>query len=233
MSDLPDVAMILAAGFGTRMGALTEDRPKPLIEAGGKALIDHALDAAAAAGVSRAVVNLHYRGDQIRRHLAGRRRPEIVFSEEPEILETGGGIVRALPLLGPAPFFSLNADAIWTGAAPLPTLAAAWRGGRMDALLHLARREDAVGHAGRGDFFRSDDGGLSRRGEAATAPYVFTGAQIIAPEAFVGAPRGAFSTNVVWDRLIARGRLFGVAHDGSWIDVGSPAGLALAEEALR
>lgn len=224
-------AMVLAAGFGTRMGALTRDRPKPLIEVAGKALIDHALDAALAAGVAKAVVNLHYRGEQIADHLAGRAAPEIAFSPEEEILETGGGVKRALPLIGAAPFFCLNADAIWTGEAPLPTLASVWDGAA-GALLHLVRREDALGHKGAGDFFQDPDGRLARRGDAAEAPYVFTGAQILDPTAFDGTPDGAFSTNLVWDRLIEAGRLFGVVHQGAWIDVGAPDGIALAEKAL-
>ncbi|MEM8752306.1 MAG: nucleotidyltransferase family protein [Pseudomonadota bacterium] len=228
----PRVAMALAAGFGTRMGALTRDRPKPLIEVAGRALIDHALDDAAAAGVERAVVNLHYLGEMIAEHLADRERPEIAFSPEEALLDTGGGVLRALPLLGPDPFFCLNADAIWTGARPLPALAAAWDPARMGAVLHLVRRDDARGHAGSGDFFADDDGRLVRRGGAAAAPFVFTGAQILTPAAFEGAPGGAFSTNLIWDRLIDERRLFGVVHEGAWIDVGSPAGLALAEEAL-
>lgn len=226
--------MVLAAGFGTRMGALTKDRPKPLIEVAGRALIDHALDAVAAAGVEEAVVNLHYRGEQIAAHLAPRDAPRIVYSPEEEILETGGGVARALPLLGADPFFCLNADAIWTGAAPLPALAAAWDGARMGALLHLVRREDAIGHKGLGDFHRNAAGALTRRGaaEGAGPPYVFTGAQILTPGAFDDAPAGAFSTNVVWDRLIEDGRLFGVVHEGAWVDVGTPEGVSLAEAAL-
>ena len=228
----PEMAMVLAAGFGTRMGVLTRDRPKPLLPVAGKALIDHALDACAAAGVRRAVVNLHYRGDQIRTALAARREPEIVFSEEAEILETGGGVRHALPLLGEAPFYTLNADAIYVGAPPLPPLAAAWSD-EMTALLHLVPREDAIAHAGRGDFFLDESGRLSRRGAAESAPYVYTGAQIIRPEAFAAAPEGAFSTNIIWDELIAAGRAFGAVHRGAWIDVGAPEGLALADKALR
>lgn len=232
MSRAPEVAMVLAAGRGTRMGALSLARPKPLLEVGGRALIDHALDRLLAAGVRRAVVNLHWLGGMIRGHLAGRRAPEIVFSEEAELLETGGGVRRALPLLGPAPFFSLNADAVWTGPEPLPALAASWDAARMGALLQLAPRARAAAHAGRGDFFRGADGRLSRRGAAASAPYVFTGAQIVAPEAFAETPEGPFSTNLVWDRLIAEGRLYGQVHEGGWVDVGTPEGLRAAEAAL-
>jgi MurNAc alpha-1-phosphate uridylyltransferase len=214
------------------MGALTRDRPKPLIEVAGRALIDHALDHVAAAGIARAVVNLHYLGGQIREHLGARTAPEVIFSEEAEILETGGGIVQALPLLGPSPFVTVNSDAIWTAPDPLAVLMAAWDPARMDAVLHLVPREAAIGYTRAGDFFCDADGRLTRRGNRSDAPYVFTGAQMITPEAFAGAPEGAFSTNIIWDRLIARGRLFGVVQAGSWVDVGTPDGLLLAEKAL-
>ena len=225
-------AMILAAGFGTRMGALTKDRPKPLIDVAGRALIHHALDRCEEGGVGTVVVNLHYRGDQIRAALRDRASPKIIFSEETEILETGGGVAKALPLLGADPFFTLNADAIWTGAAPLAALARGWRGGA-GALLLLAPRERALGHVGPGDFRLDAAGRITRRGAAETAPYVFTGAQIIAPDEFKDAPAGAFSTNLIWDRLIGEGRAFGLVHDGDWVDVGHPEGLRRAEDALR
>ncbi|MFN3260499.1 MAG: nucleotidyltransferase family protein [Pikeienuella sp.] len=229
----PALAMLLAAGRGTRMGALTAARPKPLVEVGGQALIDHALDRLAAAGVRRVVVNLHYLGGMIRAHLAGRASPEIVFSEEEALLETGGGMRLARPLLGREPVFALNADAIWAGADPLASLTGAWDGARMGALLHLARREDALGHKGPGDFFRDGEGRLARRGAAEAAPFVFTGAEIIDPGALDDTPEGPFSLNLVWDRLIAEGRLFGVVHEGRWADVGSPEGIGLAEGLLR
>lgn len=229
----PDVAMVLAAGFGSRMGALTENTPKPLLPVGDATLLDHTLSRCVEGGVRRVVVNLHYRGDQIRRHLAGRAEPVVEFSEEAEILETGGGVRQALPLLGDEPFYTMNSDAIWTGDAPLPALAAAWDVARMGALLLLAPRARALGYTRAGDFFLGEDGRLSRRGGAALADFVYTGAQIIAPEAFEKAPAGAFSTNVIWDDLIAAGRLFGVVHDGDWVDVGTPEGLALAAEASR
>lgn len=224
----PAVAMTLAAGFGTRMGRLTANRPKPLLTVGGRALIDHALDRCEEAGVRRAVVNTHYLGGQIRAHLAGRRRPEIVFSPEDEILETGGGVARALPLLGEEPFYVVNADVLWRGPPPLAALAAAWDPARMDALLLTVPRAAARGHRGPGDFFESG-GRLARRGDAATAPLVFSGAHIASPALFADAPRGAFSLNLLWDRAIAAGRLFGVAYRGDWLDVGAPEGLALAE----
>lgn len=228
----PARGMVLAAGRGTRMGALTATTPKPLLRVAGKALIDHALDHLVMAGATRAVVNLHYLGAQIRAHLGDRAAPRIVFSEEEDLLETGGGVVRALPLLGAGAFYTLNADAVWTGAEPLGALAAGWDGARMSALLHLVPRHDAIGYSRAGDFLIAADGRLTRRGAALFAPYVFTGAQIITPEAFAMAPSGVFSTNLIWDQLIDEGRLFGVIHDGAWVDVGTPEGLLLAEEAL-
>ena len=230
----PDTAMILAAGLGTRMRPLTDTCPKPLLPLGGGAMIDLALDHAAGAGVRRAVVNLHYLGGMIRDHLAGREVPEILFSEEqPEILGTGGGIAKALPLLGTAPFHTVNSDAVWVGPNPLALLAAAWEPGRMDALLLLVPRERARSYTRAGDFFLTGEGDApARRGDGETAPLVYTGAQIIAPEAFAGAPDGAFSLNLIWDALLARGRLAAVSYPGFWVDVGTPAGLAEAQAAL-
>jgi len=236
-------AMILAAGFGTRMRALAADRPKPLVPVAGRALIDHALDRVAVAGVPRAVVNLHHMGGMIRAHLAGRRAPRIAFSEEHgQILDTGGGIAHALPLLGAGPFFTMNPDGIWLGPCPLTRLAEAWRPQELDALLLLVPRERAHAHAGPGDFFLDDapdrDGmaapaRLARRGGAASAPFVHTGIQLIAPAAFSGAPPGAFSLNIVWDRLIAAGRLGAVVHLGDWVDAGTPEGVSAGTAALK
>jgi N-acetyl-alpha-D-muramate 1-phosphate uridylyltransferase len=229
-----DTAMVLAAGFGTRMGALTRTRPKPLLAVGGRALIDHALDAAAAAGVRRAVVNLHYLGAQIRAHLAARMAPAVVFSEEaPEILDTGGGIVQALPLLGPRDFFALNSDALFAGRNPLGVLAGAWQPDRMDALLLLVPVERARAYTRAGDFFLDEEGAVPRRrGSAPIAPLVFCGAQVLSPRALAGAPPGAFSLNLVWDRSIGEGRLAAVTYPEEWVDVGTPEGLAEAERAL-
>lgn len=227
--------MVLAAGFGTRMGALTRARPKPLLQAGGAALLDHALMHCAEAGVTRAVVNLHYLGVQIRAHLDGRRDPEILFSEEqPEILDTGGGVVQALPLLGDAPFYTLNSDNVFAGGIPLADLAAAWEPARMDALMLLVPIERARAYSRPGDFFLEPGTDRPRRrGEADRAPFVYTGAQIIRPEVFRDAPAGAFSTNVIWNRLLAEGRLAATVYDGSWVDVGTPEGLAEADRVLR
>ena len=217
--------MLFAAGFGTRMGALTADRPKPLIPVAGRALIDHALALADEAGVPRIVVNLYYKGDMIRAHLAGR---DIAFSEEePDILDTGGGLRAALPLLGPGPVATLNTDAVWTGANPLLTLSHEWAPG-MGALLLLAPQSRTRGHTGKGDFSLGPDGRITRGG-----PFVYLGAQIIDPDGLPPVPEPAFSLNRHWDALIAQGRAFGVVHPGLWCDVGRPEGIAEAEAMVR
>ena len=226
--------MILAAGLGTRMRPLTDNCPKPLLPLLGRPMIDLALDHAVAAGVRRAVVNLHYLGGMIRDRLAARAAPEIVFSDEQrEILGTGGGIAQALPLLGAAPFYIVNSDAVWLGPNPLAVLAAAWEPARMGALLLLVPRERARSYTRPGDFFLTREGDApTRRGDGETAPLVYSGAQIIAPGAFADAPEGTFSLNLIWDALLARGRLAAVNYPGGWVDVGTPAGLAEAEAAL-
>jgi len=226
----PDAVMIFAAGLGTRMGELTRDRPKPLLEVGGRALIDHALALVRAAGVRRIVVNTHAHPEQMRAHLE-RVAPEVLISHEPELLETGGGLKRALRLLGHGPVFTLNADMVWSGPNPLEALAAAWLPGD-GALLTVLPRGVAVGHGGPGDFFLEPDGRLRRRGAAATADLVYTGAQIIDAAVLDGFADGVFSLNAVWDRLIAEGRLRGNVHPGGWVDVGRPDGIALAEAEL-
>jgi MurNAc alpha-1-phosphate uridylyltransferase len=222
--------MIFAAGLGTRMGALTRDRPKPLIEVGGRPLIDHALAVARGAGVARIVVNTHAHAAQMRAYLA-RVAPDVVVSHEPELLDTGGGLKRALPLLGSGPAFTLNADMVWSGPNPLAALAEAWRPGA-GALLLLVPRRAASGHAGPGDFFLGSDGVPRRRGAAAMAEFVFAGAQIIDPAAVAAHQGDVFSLNAVWDVLIAEGRLRGIVHRGGWVDVGRPEGIALAEAEL-
>lgn len=229
-----NTAMVLAAGFGTRMGALTRDLPKPLLPVAGRTLLDRTLDLVGAAGLSRAVVNLHYRGQQIRTHLAGRTVPEIRFSEEqPEILDTGGGVVQALPLLGPHPFAVLNSDAVFAGPNPVAALLQAWDPDRWDALMLMVPVAQARAYSRAGDFFLDHPGAAPvRRGAAATAPMVYTGAQLITSGAFADAPDGAFSTNVIWDRLLAAGRLGAIPYDGQWVDVGTPAGLETAAQAL-
>lgn len=229
----PRTAMVMAAGLGTRMGALTRDTAKPLLRAGGRALIDHALDRAEEAGVERAVVNLHWHAEALRAHLAARGRPEILVSDETaELLETGGGVAKALPLLGKDPVYVMNSDAVFGGPSPLPRLAGAWDGGRMDALLLLIPRAAARAYSRAGDFRLGPDGRPERRGAAAGAPWVYAGVQIVRPEVFAGVAEGPFSTNLVWDRLLAAGRLFAVTHPGPWVDVGTPEGLAEADALL-
>lgn len=222
----PSAAMVFAAGLGTRMGALTRDRPKALIEVAGRPLIDHALALVADAGISRVVVNAHAHAEMLRAHLA-RVAPGVVVAHEPVLLETGGGLKAALPLLGPGPVFTLNADMVWSGPNPLAALAEGWTAG-MGALLAVVPREAAVGHGGPGDFFRAADGRLRRRGAAAAADFVYAGAQVIDTGALAGF-EGGFSLNPVWDALIAEGRLGAVVHRGGWVDVGRPEGIALAE----
>jgi N-acetyl-alpha-D-muramate 1-phosphate uridylyltransferase len=218
--------MIFAAGLGTRMGPLTAHRPKPLLAVNGRPLLDHALDLARAVRPPRIVVNTHAHGDQIAAHLAG---SGVLISHEPERLETGGGLRRALPLLAASPAFTLNADALWTPPNPLGLLAAAWDPARMDALLVLVPREAARAHAGPGDFRLAPDGRLARRGDATGAPFVFAGAQLVDTASLAGFPDGPFSLNLLWDALLARGRLHGTVHPGPWVDVGHPGGLAAAE----
>lgn len=219
--------MVFAAGKGTRMGALTAARPKPLIPVAGKALIDHALDLAAAAGAAPVVVNTHYLGDQIVAHLAGR---PIATSPEDVLLETGGGLRQALPLLGASPVMTLNSDAVWTGANPLQQLAARWDGARMDALLLLAHPAEARGHTGQGDFLLDGEGRLKR---ANGAPgLVYLGAQILRTDRLDEIAEQVFSLNLLWDQLIAAGRVYGLVHQGGWCDVGRPEGIAEAEALL-
>jgi len=224
--------MILAAGLGTRMRPLTDDRPKPLVRLAGKPLLDWALDRFAAAGLDCIVVNTHYMADMIRKHVAW--RSDVVLSHEEERLETGGGVTKALPALGTGAFFVCNSDAVWIdGETPaLERLESIWDEARMDALLLLQPVARAVGYDGPGDYFRRPDGTLRRRGDAAAAPYVFAGLQILHARLFEGAPDGPFSLNLLFDKANATGRLYGLAHDAGWLHVGSPEGLAEAEAAL-
>lgn len=237
MSTVPHIAMVLAAGLGTRLRPLTDHTPKPLIPIAGRTLLDRCLDRLVEAGVRRAVVNVHWLGDQIRAHLKARRDIEIVISDESDLLlETGGGIARALPLLGTAPFFSVNADLIWRddgSDTALRRLAATFDPAAMDGLLLLQPRTRATGHGGPGDFSLGTDGRLARRGSNATAPYVYTGVQIVSPALFRDAPGGAFSLNILYDRAIAAGRLHGLVHYGQWMDVGTHEGLNHAEAMLH
>ena len=227
-------AMIMAAGLGTRMRPLTDDRPKPLIPVGGKPLIDHALDRLVAAGVELAVVNLHYKADMLRAHLDKRRDIEIRYSAEDDaLLDTGGGVVKALPHFQNEPFFILNSDSIWVENTPaLPAMLAQWDENRMDGLLLLADMPTAIGYDAQGDFILRPDHRVVRARGNSGAAYAYPGVQIVHPRLFADAPQGAFSTNVVWDRAIAAERLFGSVLDGTWIHVGTPEARDEAEAAL-
>lgn len=229
-----DRAMVLAAGRGVRLRPLTDHLPKPLVPVGGIAMLDRALDALARVGVSQAVVNVHHLAAQIEARLATRQKPAIHISREDELLETGGGIAKAMSHFGDEPFFAANADIVWLdGAVPaLTRLAGAWDGACMDALLLVQPVARAVGYDGAGDFALTRDGQLERRGAVPSAPFVFAGVQILHPRLFSGAPAGAFSLNLLYDRARADGRLFGLAHDGGWLHVGTMDGLAAAERAL-
>jgi MurNAc alpha-1-phosphate uridylyltransferase len=232
----PRCAMVLSAGLGTRMRPLTERRPKPLVEVGGKALIDHVLDRLSEAGVERAVVNVHHFAEQIERHLASRSKPKITISDERGLLlGTGGAVVKALPELGNAPFFHINSDSIWIdGVKPnLLALADTFDPASMDALLLLAPTSGSIGYAGRGDFGMAPDGRLRRRAEREVAPFVFAGAAILAPALFKDAPQGEFPLTLLFDRAAEQGRLFGLRLEGLWMHVGTPDAIALAEKAIR
>jgi len=217
--------MIFAAGFGTRMGALTRDRPKPLVTVAGRALIDHALDLVTDHAPPRTVVNLHYRADQLAAHLDG--RGVLLSHETPDILDTGGGLRAALPLLGTGPVLTMNSDAVWRGPNPLSLLASLWDSTRMGALLLCLPPDRALGHTGPGDFTPAPDGRLGRG-----PGLVYSGVQVIDPGCLAGIPDRAFSLNRAWDRLAAQGRLFGAVYPGRWCDVGCPEGIRLAEDML-
>jgi MurNAc alpha-1-phosphate uridylyltransferase len=236
MPYTPRTAMVLAAGRGERMRPLTERMPKPLVPVAGQPLLDHVLDRLAAAGVERAVVNVHYFAGMIEDHLRGRTRPRIVISDERDaLLDTGGGVVKALRAIGGEPFFHVNADTIWIdGAKPnLERLAEAFDPARMDALLLLAPATTSIGYAGRGDFVMAGDGTLTRRPEREVAPFVYAGAAILRPELFADAPAGAFSLTRLFDRAAESGRLHGLRLDGVWMHVGTPQAIVEAEAAIK
>lgn len=236
MKQTPRRAMVLAAGFGTRMRPLTDARPKPLVEVAGRPLIDHVLDRLAAAGVESAVVNIHHFAELMEAHLKERTRPRIVLSDERGLLlGTGGGVVKALLQLGDAPFFHLNSDTIWVdGARPnLTRLAEAFDPARMDALLLLAPASGSIGYAGPGDFIMAADGTLTPRGDRDSAPFVYAGAAILAPALFRDAPQGEFPLTDLFRRAAAAGRLHGLKLDGLWMHVGTPDAIAPAEAAIR
>jgi MurNAc alpha-1-phosphate uridylyltransferase len=234
-STIPRVAMVLAGGLGKRMRPHTMALPKPLVEVAGKALIDHVLDRLADAGIERAVVNVHYRAELIERHLAARMRPQIVISDErAELLETGGGIVKALPLLGDAPFVLVNSDTLWIDGvrSNLMRLADSFESAQMDALLLLAPTAASIGYSGRGDFRMLPSGRLVRRAERDVAPFVYAGAAILTPALFADAPRGAFSVTRLFERAAEQERLFGLRLEGVWMHVGTPDAVAAAERAM-
>ena len=235
MTWRPRTAFVLAAGFGTRMRPLTNDIPKPMVPLAGRPLIDHVLDRLAAAGCERAVVNVHYKAEPLIAHLAHRTAPRIEISDERDaLLDTGGGVVRALPKLGAEPFVIHNSDTVWIehDVANLDRLAAAWDPHRMDSLLLLARRDRSIGYDGAGDFSLGPDGGLSRRGKGESVPYVFAGVSVAHPRLLDGAPLGAFSLNVAWDRAVPAGRLHGIVLDGLWMHVGTPESVIEAEKRI-
>lgn len=231
-------AMVLAAGLGLRMRPITETLPKPLVRVAGKPLIDYALDALADAGAARAVVNVHHLAGQICAHLAAYSRLETVVSDESDrLLDSGGGIVRALPLLGEAPFFILNADTFWiddpaAGCSNLQALAESFDPARMDILVMVARFDQAIGHTGRGDFVLGASGRLIRFDGANGSPVIYAGALVCHPRVFADAPKGPFSLNHTFDAAIAAGRFYGMPMRGRWITVGTPEAIPAAEAAL-
>jgi MurNAc alpha-1-phosphate uridylyltransferase len=231
----PKSAMVLAAGLGVRMRPLTDLLPKPMVRLKGKALIDHVLDRIAAAGIPHAVVNIHFQADALEAHLKTRERPRITISNERrKLLNTGGGVNKALSKLGDEPFLIHNSDSIWIEGvgSNLERLSHAVDPDRMDCLMLVAAGSDSLGYGGRGDFIMSPDGRLRRPAERELAPFVFAGVSIVHPRLFGGAPDGSFSLNLLWDRAIEAGRLYGLRLDGLWMHVGSPEALMQAERLI-
>ena len=229
---IPYKAMVLAAGLGTRLKPVTDTLPKALVQVDNRALIDHALDRLEAVGVGEVVVNTHYLAEQLQAHLSGRKSPVLQISHEDDLLDTGGGIAKALPLLGDDPFLAVNADAFWLNGPydALLRMAHTWDDDTMDGLLLLHSTVEAYGYTGLGDFCAPlGDGVLTRRLEGEVSPWLFTGIQMLHPRLFKTAPDGAFSLNLLYDRAIESGRLHGVVHDGEWFHVGTPQGLEEAE----
>jgi len=226
---MPRTAMVFAAGFGTRMGDLTKDRPKPLVEVDGQPLINHAIHFLRQGGIERIVVNTHYHAEMLEAHL--NLEPDVTtLREEPDILETGGGLRNAMPQLGSDPVFTLNSDIIWPGANPIDELVAAWEPEKMDALLLLLPIANAIGFKGGGDFALSTDQKIKR---VKDAPFLYSGLQIIKTNGLSHYSESSFSLTRVWDDMIVGGKAFGLVYDGPWVDVGNPAGVELAERALR
>ena len=237
VSTVPRTAMVMAAGLGKRMRPLTATRPKPLVEIAGRTLIDHVFDRLRAAGVAKAVVNIHYLADALEAHLGNRVDGiEVAVSDErAQLLETGGGLKKALPLIDCDPFLAVNSDNLWIDGPvdTLKLLASNWDQARMDALLLLVPLARAHCHTGRGDFHLSPAGALRRRRPRGIAPFVYTGVQMLSKRLFEEAlPEGPFSTNLIWDRAIAAGRAHGMVHQGLWFDIGRPENIRAAEEML-
>ena len=235
-AQVPHTAMIMAAGLGKRMRPLTATRPKPLVEVGGKALLDHVLDRLRAAGVRNVVVNVHYLADALEAHLATRASGlnVSISDERRQLLETGGGLIKAEPLIDCDPFLALNSDNLWIDgpADTLKLLASQWDGDKMDALLLLVPQARAIGHKGQGDFHMDRVGRIRRRERSHVAPFVFTGIQIASKRLLRDAPSGPFSTNILWDRAMEEGRAYGAVHQGLWFDVGTPQSIPMTEAVL-
>lgn len=227
--------MVLAAGLGKRMRPLTEKTPKVLLEVDGRTLLDRAIDRLEEAGVTTVVVNTHHHADAVEKHLAARKHPEILISHEDELLETGGGVKKALPVLGNEPFYVANGDSLWLNGphCTLDLMRGVWNADEMDALLLVHESVTAHGYSGPGDFVMEPDGRLGRRPEQEVSPYFFAGVQILHPRVFEGTPDGPFSLNVIYDRALAEGRLYGTLHDGEWFHVGTPEGLEEAEAFMQ
>lgn len=231
----PEKAMVLAAGLGLRMRPLTDHTPKPLVSVAGRPLLDHVLDKLGDAGVTEAVVNVHYLPDQIIEHVKARKRPRVIISDERgQVLGTGGGVIKALPLLGEEPFFHLNADTLWIdGVRPnLARLAEAFDSARMDILLLMAPTAGSTGYEGSGDYAMLPDGALRKKKEHQVVPFVYAGVAIMSPAIFAGAPGGEFSLTKIFDAANEQERLFGLRLDGSWMHVGTPDAVGAAEEAF-
>ena len=235
MASPVTTAFVLAAGMGTRMRPLTDNMPKPMVRLKGKPLIDHVLDRLASAGIERAVVNVHHYADMLIQHLAQRTQPVVLISDERDaLLDTGGGAIRALPMLGVDPFIIHNSDCVWIEGVGcnLTRMIEAWDPDRMDSLMLLATPSHSLGYDGPGDFNMDADGRLSRRGERRVAPFAFTGVSIAHPRMFDDSPLGSFSLNRLWDVAINRGRLFGLTLDGVWMHVGTPDAVEEAERRI-
>ncbi|MFN3989434.1 MAG: nucleotidyltransferase family protein [Erythrobacter sp.] len=238
MSNPPlasDTAMVLAAGLGKRMRPLTASQPKPLVRVAGRALIDHVLDRLTDAGIARAVVNVHYLADALEAHVTARAAPQVLISDErAQLLETGGGMVKAKALL-PDPFFSVNSDNIWLDGPrnAFADLSAAWNAETMDALLLVVPHVRALNFDGPGDFHMDALGRLTRRKPGRIAPFIYTGIQIVSHRLLRDPPQGPFGTMLLWERALAEGRLYGLAFTGQWFEVGTPSAIAPTEEALR